>query len=207
VLAVGVWNNLKRWWKKWTGSSVYTGPTLTENEITDALGDKIGDAIEGKAQAVVRQIAIEAKNAGLKPEYWPYLYWLIASQPEHWPSLSQTFKNALLLARDVMVGTGNAPAYHAAVEIPPVEVEGQVDQAVNAVATWAVTTMNREILGVYRNALAYYEPAMQRATEGRLPANKALVYLMRLFEAQLERYPGRWANGDYIDQWMFGVLK
>jgi hypothetical protein len=202
---VGVWTKLKRWWQRLTGDPTYQGPTLTENEITDKLGDTIGDTIGDAANAIVRQIVIEANNVGLDPEYQPYLFWLIASQPDHWPRMTATFRNALLLARDVMVGEGVAPAYHRAVVLPPDDQEGKVDKAVMAMATWAATAWNSEIQSAYRRALDFYEPAMQKATEGRLPPQYAGVYLSELFEAQLQRFPARWATGDYLDQWMFGV--
>ena len=201
-----LWDSLKNLWRKWTQSE-YRGPDLTENQITDKVAEAVADAIEKQSKPFVRQVAIEANKAKVPTEFWPYVFWLIDSAKQHWPTMGAMSRGALELGRDVMRETGDLPDYKGAVVLPPADLEGTLDGALKATAFWAATTMSKAILGAYSKALRYWAPAMAKATEGELPPDKALPYLKRLFEAQLERNPGLFFQGDLISQWMFGVYK
>jgi hypothetical protein len=203
---VKLWDALKKKWRQWTRQE-YPGPALTEAQIIEKMAADLAQRLVQHGKPFVRQTVVEASNAGVAPEHWQYVFWLIATSPEHWPALSDDMKKALRFGRDVMRAARVTPNYRSGLELPPGEAEVAVDRAVKGIAFWTASAMTSSILGFYSKALKKWERPMQSATAGRLPKDKALVYMKVLFEAELERDPSRFEHGGLLDQWVFGVLR
>ena len=201
-----LWDRLKSWWSKSTGEKDWVAPNLTEDQVVEKMAADLAGAIEGHGKAFVRQVVIIANQVGVPPKYLQYVFWTLVEGQRGWPEMRTTTKQALAFGRDVMVQTMATPAYRDGLEVPPFEVEGQIDMAVKKTALWVATAMHSSIVKAYLAKLKKWNAAMQKATFGRLPPDKALPYLKRLFEAQLERNAAKFDGGSLLDQWVFNLL-
>ena len=203
----GVWDSLKRLWKKWTGKPSYQGPSRTEDSVVDAFAtDLAKTAIAPQSKAFVRQVAVEASKAGVPSEYLPYIFWLITEKRDGWPPLDPGQAEALSIARSLTLSEGDMPFYTSTMTVPPVEMESRVDQAIDKVAMWAWGPMSAKMLRGYSAALKKWAPQMASvATE--LPPDKSATYLKMLFEAHLSRNPDRFLDGPLMERVVAELFK
>ena len=161
----------------------------------------------GYGKPFVRQVVIEANEAGLDPGLLGYVFWAIVEGRKHWPAMKPKLKASLDLGRDLMVAGGDVPSYRGSMLLPATgEDEQRVDAVLKTMAFWVGSQMNASLIGGYMGILDKWEGAMQKATEGRLPKNRALPYMKALFEAQLDDNCSRFSLGSLLCRWIFSVM-
>ncbi|MHC4780880.1 MAG: hypothetical protein ACYTFG_20100 [Planctomycetota bacterium] len=196
----GLWDGLKRLWRKWTGKAEYTGPTRTEDEVVDAFAeDFVENVMWPMTTEILRQIVIAADQAGLKREALPYLLFVWNRSEKEWPRMPVLQKVLIRWARNLVRSQGEMPNYQAEHYLPPPSDEAKIDQALLAFGFWLAGKGRAQLIRGYSKKLSKWAPAMLRSRPS-LPANKASIYLQSLFQTYLKKDPRRFLDGDLLWQ-------
>ena len=135
-------------------------PETVAKTALEALSGKI----VGRANSVVRQIAIEADKAGMPMEFLQYVFYTLNEQQRRWPSLTANQKKSLNWALRLINETNAMPRYHAGIEVPPTEHEFTVDVAIKELAAWCNTVLFRDVLKDYKDVLKKHAKAYGKAS-------------------------------------------
>lgn len=204
----GLWDSVKRLWRKWTGGEEYSGPTSTEDQVLDGfVEDLVEKGIWPLSPVILRKFVEEANKAGVPSEYMPYVFWLWNDKRTSWPQMAPRSVLALKIARDIVASQGDMPNYLAYMSMPPPEMEPAVDQVLERLGFWASGGMLGQIVRVFSATLTKWTPAMERAVGDTLPLGKSMVYLTVLFKDSLRRSSAQFVDGTILDDIFLGLLK
>jgi hypothetical protein len=204
----GLWDGIKRLWRKWRGKGDYQGPTPTEDQVVDSFAeDFLTKKVWPQGNQFIKQVVLEANKAGLPHDYLPYVFWMLVEGRKHWPQMDPESAKALRLARDLAMSQGLMPNYRPAMRMPPPELEATVDRVLRGLGFWVLKDMGSALLRDYAASLQKWQGLMAKVVGDTLPAEKAAIYLKMLFETYLKRRPGHFLDGMLLERVVFGLLR
>ena len=117
------------------------GQTPKELPAIKAMNKELLSQAYKLAPSFVRQVAIEGHRAGLDVKTIQYLFWVIFDSQKTWPVLPTMPGKALLMAKNLVENSGDPPGYHAGLTVPEMELEEVVNQCIEKIAAWCLSSM------------------------------------------------------------------
>ena len=111
---------------------------------------------------IAEVITKAAKSARVPRDAQAYLFWLLVEQSGQWPTLDPAKKTALSQAVFLMEQSNAAPNYTANFNLPDEDVEEQIENVIEAAATWAKGPFRAKLLRQYLTILDKKKAAAAR---------------------------------------------
>jgi hypothetical protein len=158
-----------------------------------------------QGSAFVRQVAVEADNAGVPLEWLPYVFFVIREQRRDWPPMGAGAERALGVGRDIMEASGSTPSYREILGVPPSEIESALDAALQRLATWCLSTLAISIGKGFADLLKKYARPIEKLRED-IPKGKGTTYLRAVATQALNDNPTRFPNGLLLWDVLYSLL-
>lgn len=174
------------------------GPRPDYVDVLKHLGNVVTDGLYGAAPSIIKELTILGRQQGLRG-HLQYLFYIFIRESKNWPTMNSASRNALHIAREVLIKAGKAPPYDDGLTIPPGSLEGPLNQVLLDMAAWCQTKWAGEILGVYWTALKDHIPLIRRALPD-LQRGKEFSYLKVTFERYLRDHYVAIPNGELLSR-------
>ena len=113
------------------------GPKLSEDEILDQMAKSLVQVVLDMAKPIIRQVLLTANANGFPVEFLQYVFWTLVENQRHWPSsLTKPQKKALALMREILLVSGEIPAYRSGLEVPSIDTEDALDATLRELSNW-----------------------------------------------------------------------
>jgi len=169
-------------------------PETEENKLLARIMKDFEAVVLKQGKAFVRQVAIESDKAGVPMEWLPYIFFLLKEQRKNWPDMPKKQERALAVGRDIMDAAGDTPPYHAALRLPPSEIEEAVDTAFQNLALWCQTilasTIGQGLVKIFKK----YAKAIEKLRPD-VPKRRGPIYLRAAVMLALETRPTQFPHG------------
>jgi hypothetical protein len=109
------------------------------------VGRKFQYEVLSAAPMINKQLDTIAKKYGLDPSYVRLIF---IRPTRFWPTMNPKEKAALIIAKKIVVSSGEVPSL-ARAQIPPVTMEENVDAALTELARWSQTTLKKYLNDKY----------------------------------------------------------
>lgn len=158
-----------------------------EDDMMIALGKDLHAALVKQGKAFVRQVVVEATQAGIPPDDLQYVFWVLVANDKSWPDLGDWETKGLKLAVSTMVRTRTAPNYANGFKVPSgVETDELLDGVIRKLGTWGRRVFLAEVLQAYLAALRGQAKAARRLNRNLTSDEHAFEALRRSFPQVLE---------------------
>lgn len=181
------------------------GGARPELKIFKAMAKDFGGKLKGQGKAVVRKVTTVSNQAGLPPEYLPYVFFVLVEQVQNWPEMMPEQAKALRLGRLLMVEGSAVPNYRGQVQLPPSELEEAVGEILKRVGFWVQSKLSAELVGEYQKLLQQNMSKIKGILKDRVAPDKIPQVADGSFRLLVSEHP-EWFTGGKRLQSTFDLI-